>query len=102
MGCWAQWPSRVAFRPSRSDVPLTAPSTAAGLLDRDPRFLGYNVSKGGDAERELATVSAEIANHTCLCSIREDRNHDAVMRIGDEIMRCVMPLAVRFRRDRKE
>jgi hypothetical protein len=58
--------------PSRSDLPLTVTSTAAFSLRRPE---GSSPS------------GAKIAPQTCIRSIREDRNHDAVMRIGGEAPR---------------
>jgi len=40
-----------------------------------------------DTEGELAIVRADRAPRTCIRPIREDRNHDAVMRIGGEAPR---------------
>jgi hypothetical protein len=68
-------------RSSRSDLPLTVTSTAADLLDRESRF----------GELDSATIprgarhqAQNFAPQTCIRLIREDRNHDAVMRIGGE------------------
>jgi hypothetical protein len=40
-----------------------------------------------DTEGELAIVRADRAPRTCIRPTREDRNHDAVMRIGGEAPR---------------
>jgi hypothetical protein len=70
-------------RPSRSDLPLTAASTAADLRDRG----GLRLATEDDTEGELAIVRADRAPRTCIRPTREDRNHDAVMRIGGEAPR---------------
>src|SRR5262245_818963 len=52
--------------------------------------LGWSVelsrqwAKRRQFEAELAMRGAQIAPQPCIRLIREDRNHDAVMRIGDE------------------
>lgn len=66
-------------RPSRSDLPLTAASTAADLRDRVGQLRRYR--------GELAIVRADRAPRTCIRPTREGRNHDAVMRIGGEAPR---------------
>src|SRR5215831_12166342 len=97
-----RWPLRTAAvkggrRPSRNDLPLMVASTAADLLDWGgpipPRvsfrtcFLArFNVANYDDTEGSSPS-GASIAAQTCIRSIREDRNHDAVMRIGGEAPR---------------
>jgi hypothetical protein len=81
-------------RPSRSDVPLTVTSKAAGLLGREAGFPN-ETSRSGRSFPDgsvFATMTIEgsspsgarIAPQTCIRSIRGDRDHDAVMRIGGE------------------
>jgi hypothetical protein len=79
-------------RPSRSDLPLTVASTAADSLDR--REIGrVPLSFGGSAlatmtiPRGACLQALDIVPQTCIRPIREDRNHDAVMRIGGEAPR---------------
>src|SRR5262249_13703796 len=82
-------------RPSRNDLPLMVASTAADLLDWGgpipPRvsfrtcFLArFNVANYDDTEGSSPS-GASIAPQTCIRSIREDRNHDAVMRIAAKL-----------------
>jgi hypothetical protein len=85
-------------RPSRSDLPLTVASAAAvllvrgrpeassGLYCRARLFLQFSVDSYDDTEGGSPS-GASIAPQTCIRSIREDRNHDAVMRIGGEAPR---------------
>ena len=76
--------------PSRSDLPLTVASTVAGLADRGVetyRFLRWFGVGNFDGTEGSSPSGAEIAPQTCIRPIREDRNHDAVMRIGGEAPR---------------
>jgi hypothetical protein len=92
------WPLRAATvkggrRPSRSDLPLTVVSTAACLLvGRRPvpgSWLLYgDFSVGSFHDTEGSSPSgASIAPQTCIRSVHEDHDHDAVMRIGGEAPR---------------
>jgi hypothetical protein len=82
-------------RPSRSDLPLTVTSKAAGLLGRTrPDSPTGRHCRGGPFPHDsvFATMTTEgsspsgasIAPQTCIRSIRADRHHDAAMRIGGE------------------
>jgi hypothetical protein len=71
-------------RPSRSDLPLMATSTAADLLGRESRFRGTGVC---DDTEGSSPSGANFAPQTCIRLIRADRDHDAVMRIGGEAPR---------------
>ena len=70
-------------RPSRSDLPLMATSAAADLLDRESQFWEPDLRR---YRGELA-IRRNFAPQTCIRLIREDRNHDAVVRIGGEAPR---------------
>jgi hypothetical protein len=71
-------------RPSRSDLPLTAASTAADLRDRG----GLRLATEDDTEGELAIVRADRAPRTCIRPTREDRNHDADPMQAQRAERC--------------
>ena len=81
-------------RPSRSDLPLTGASTAADFLDRRrhggdlglPESLGPCWANGRRYRGKLA-IRRNVAPQTCIRSIREDRDHDAIMRISGEAPR---------------
>ena len=76
-------------RPSRSDLPLTAASTASDLLSRDDTGVVspfVQIDNGDDTEGSSPS-GALRAPRTCIRPTREDRNHDAVMRIGGEAPR---------------
>jgi hypothetical protein len=73
------WPVGVkgGRRPSRSDLPLTVASTAAGWPGSG------RVGWGGRRRLRGGPPSgARIAPRACIRSIGIDRNHDAVIRIG--------------------
>ena len=85
------WPLRgVAVkggrRPSRSDLPLTVTSTAADLLNREDRLNEQRAGFYDDTEGSSPS-GANFAPQTCIRLIREDRSHDAVVRIGGEAPR---------------
>jgi hypothetical protein len=69
-----------AAGPSRSDLSLTVTSTAAGCIGRARAFLPCGqtttIPRGARHQR------AQVAPQPCIRLIREDRDHDAVMRIG--------------------
>ena len=81
------WPPRAVTvkggrRPSRSNLPLTVTSTAAGCVGRVRAFL--RCGKRRQFRGEFAISDADRAPQPCIRSIREDRNHDAVIRISGE------------------
>ena len=73
-------------RPSRSDLPLTVTSTAADLLNREDRLNEQRAGFYDDTEGSSPS-GANFAPQTCIRLIREDRSHDAVVRIGGEAPR---------------
>ena len=82
------WPPRAVTvkggrRPSRSNLPLTVTSTAAGCVGRVRAFL--RCGKRRQFRGEFAISDADRAPQPCIRSIREDRNHDAVIRISGEL-----------------
>lgn len=93
------WPRRAVIvkggrRPSRSDMPLTVTSTAAGWLRRawhpllaTRRARSTFQSRRLDDSEGSSPSGANIAPQTCIRSILSDRNHDAVMRISGEAPR---------------
>jgi hypothetical protein len=77
----------------KADFRCCAPMIWAGckpspIGHHEPGGVGAATGSGTTKRSEVSSpLGASIAPQTCIRSIREDRNHDAVMRIGGEAPR---------------